>query len=166
MLFRSQASLTGHLVLSTLHTNDAPSAITRLLDMGVEPYLVSSSVIAVVAQRLVRKVCTFCAKESKWDGAALQQEAYVLKKNTPIMRGSGCERCRFTGYQGRVAIYEILPFTDAIRELALKKASAEVICQTAVQEGMSTLFEEGLERVYQGLTTPEEVFRVVSVGSR
>jgi type II secretory ATPase GspE/PulE/Tfp pilus assembly ATPase PilB-like protein len=163
-----QASLTGHLVLSTLHTNDAPSAVTRLLDMGVEPYLVSSTVIAMVAQRLLRRSCPVCKKEEPWDASTLPENlaAFLHGKNKidKVFVGKGCEKCRFTGYQGRMAIYEILPFTENIRGLAVKKVSAAEIRHAAVQEGMKTLFQAGWEKVVEGLTTPEEVLRVVNQG--
>ncbi|MBI4432257.1 MAG: Flp pilus assembly complex ATPase component TadA [Candidatus Omnitrophica bacterium] len=158
-----QASLTGHLVLSTLHTNDAPSAVTRLLDMGVEPYLVSSSVIALVAQRLVRKVCTHCRKEVQWKNDALPPalQAALRHKTDKVMSAKGCEKCRMTGYQGRIAIYEILPVSAAIQALVMKKVSAAEIRQKGIEEGMKTLFQSGWEHVCEGLTTPEEVLRVV-----
>lgn len=163
-----QASLTGHLVLSTLHTNDAPSAVTRLLDMGVEPYLISSTVIAMVAQRLLRKICPHCKKEEKWDDSKLPANLLALlgkNKTDTVMVGPGCEKCRFTGYQGRMAIYEILPFSESIRNLTIKKADASVIRQAGVQEGMKTLFQAGWEKVGEGSTTPEEVLRVVNLGA-
>ncbi len=153
-----QASLTGHLVLSTLHTNDAPSAVTRLLDMGVEPYLVSSSVVGVVAQRLVRKICASCAKDVSLPPSVTAPPVGALKT---VKRGVGCEKCRFTGYVGRMAIYEILPFSEALKEMIMKKATADEIRKVGVKEGMRTLFESGWLMVQQGLTTPEEIYRVV-----
>ena len=163
-----QASLTGHLVLSTLHTNDAPSAVTRLVDMGVEPYLVSSTVIGMVAQRLLRKLCPHCKKEEKWDPSTIPSNLAALigkQKLEKVMTAKGCEKCRFTGYQGRMAIYEILQFTEAIRALCVKKSTAAEIRQAAIAGGMTTLVQAGWEKVIEGLTTPEEVLRVVNLGA-
>ncbi|MBF0253553.1 MAG: Flp pilus assembly complex ATPase component TadA [Candidatus Omnitrophica bacterium] len=159
-----QASLTGHLVLSTLHTNDAAGAVTRLLDMQIEPYLVSSTVLGVVAQRLVRKVCPHCAKDQPWDPSGLPA---VLRESIPgpelqsVKRAVGCDRCRQSGYQGRLAIYEILPFTPEIHELVIRRASAGEVKKVACAAGMRTLFQSGWEKIRQGDTTPEELLRVV-----
>jgi len=157
-----QASLTGHLVLSTLHTNDAPGAVTRLLDMGVEPFLVSSSVIAVIAQRLIRKVCPACSQEIELSNQMLPGTLqYLAPKKVKVKKMVGCEKCRFSGYQGRQAIYEVLPFTSAIKDLTMRKASSSEIRDIARQEGMKTLFEASWEKVVEGVTTVEEVLRVV-----
>ena len=160
-----QASLTGHLVLSTLHTNDAASAITRLLDMGVESYVVSSSVIAVIAQRLVRKLCPHCRQPTDWKPTITVFDSCAVAPGDTIYRAEGCEKCRFTGYQGRLAIYEFLPFTPGVKDLALKKSSAAEIRRLGVEQGMQTLFQAGWEKVRQGLTTPEEVLRTVQMSS-
>jgi type II secretion system protein E len=154
-----RTSLTGHLVFSTLHTNDAPSAITRLLDMGIEPFLVASSVEAFIAQRLVRVIC----KECKVGEAHTTAEIKGKKTEIKVYRGKGCEACKHTGFKGRTAIYEILFVDDAIRELILAKVSAVDIKKKAVSLGMSTLRDRGWEKVAEGITTPEEVMRVVSL---
>jgi len=147
-----RTALTGHLVFSTLHTNDACSGVTRLLDMGIEPYLVASSVEAFIAQRLVRVICPKCKEEIKEKSLNIEGSVY---------RGKGCEDCKFTGYHGRTAIYEILFIDDPIRELILKKASAVEIKKKALNLGMKTLKDHGLEKVLEGKTTIEEVLRVV-----
>ncbi len=141
-----QAALTGHLVFSTLHTNDAASGITRLMHMGIQPYLISSSAVAFLAQRLVRLICVEC-KEKVSEGPL-----------APFYRGKGCEACRFTGYKGRSGIYEILPVGDVIREMILQKTSADVIKKEAMRLGMKTLYQDGLKKIAAGLTTPEEIF--------
>jgi len=142
-----QAALTGHLVLSTLHTNDAASAATRLIDMGIEPYLVSSSLLGVMAQRLVRRVCPACNKRT----APSSQEAPA---------GVPCANCGGTGYRGRMGIFELLVLDDDFRELILVDARAHKIMRLAVSKGMCTLRDDGLQKMARGLTTPEEVFRV------
>ncbi len=152
-----QASLTGHLVLSTLHTNDAPSAITRLIDMGVEPFLISSSLVAVVAQRLVRTICPTC--KAAYEPLPSEQ-AYFSSSVTELYRGKGCERCRGSGYLGRAGIFELLPLDDRIRELIGERRDAVVIRDYAVSAGMRTLFFDGIEKTKAGLTTLEEVLRV------
>jgi type II secretion system protein E len=157
-----RAALTGHLVFSTLHTNDAPSAFTRLIDMGIEPFLVASSVEAVMAQRLVRTICPTCRTEHKVD------RDYLLKIGFPeneidrskFWRGVGCEQCRQLGYQGRMGIYEILLLTENIRPLILNRAAASTIAQRAIEEGMRTLRMDGWKKVKASLTTIEEVLRV------
>jgi type II secretion system protein E len=154
-----RTSLTGHLVFSTLHTNDASSAITRLLDMGIEPFLVASSVEAFIAQRLVRVIC----KECKAEEANKTVEIKGKKTEIKVCRGKGCEACKHTGFKGRTAIYEILFVDDVIRELILAKASAVDIKKKAVLLGMSTLRDHGWEKVAKGITTPEEVMRVVAL---
>ena len=149
-----RTALTGHLVFSTLHTNDACSGVARLLDMGIEPYLVASSVEAFIAQRLVRVICPSCKEEVK---------AEALKVKGPVYRGKGCEACKFTGYHGRTAIYEILFIDEPIRELVLSKASSQEIKKKALSLGMRTLRDHGLEEVQKGRTTLEEVLRVVEL---
>jgi len=155
-----ESALTGHLVFSTLHTNDAAGAVTRLQDMGVESYLISSSLLGIQAQRLVRRVCTDCIEEV----TLTKDEANVLdvkQEDFPgIKRGAGCERCGGTGYRGRVGLYEFLMMSDEIRHLITNGADANVIRQQGVKEGMKTLREDALEKLKVGLTTPEEVVRV------
>lgn len=155
-----ESALTGHLVFSTLHTNDAAGAVTRLQDMGVEGYLISSSLLAIQAQRLVRRVCTDCGEAHP----LTQDEANVLEISTDfcpqVTRGTGCERCGNTGYRGRVGLYELLLMSDAIRHHIASGADANVIREQAITEGMKTLRQDALEKLKSGLTTPEEVVRV------
>ncbi len=155
-----ESALTGHLVFSTLHTNDAAGAVTRLQDMGVEGYLISSSLLAIQAQRLVRRVCTGCSNNYELS----PDEAIVLgtsKNDCPsIRRGSGCERCGNTGYRGRVGLYELLLMSDSIRHHIASGADANVIREQAISEGMETLRQDAMEKLKAGLTTPEEVVRV------
>jgi type II secretory ATPase GspE/PulE/Tfp pilus assembly ATPase PilB-like protein len=159
-----QAALTGHLVFSTLHTNDAAGAITRLLDMGVEPYLVASSLIATVAQRLVRRVCPFCAEPYAPDLEIL--EAIGLTRSAwsgdlPFRRSKGCDKCAFTGFRGRVALYELFMVDETIRRMTVDRASANAMKDRAVHDqGMRTLLGDGQLAVLEGRTTPEEVLRV------
>ncbi|MDD4955328.1 MAG: ATPase, T2SS/T4P/T4SS family [Candidatus Omnitrophica bacterium] len=159
-----RAALTGHLVFSTLHTNDAAGSITRLLDMGIEPFLVSSSIECLIAQRLVRVICPSCKTElnNQKRNAMIEQmnSREIIKKDMPLYEGKGCADCRFTGYKGRTAIYEILVMTDSIREMVLKRQSAQAIKQKAISCGMHTLRCDGLRKVWQGITTFSEVFRV------
>lgn len=154
-----RTSLTGHLIFSTLHTNDAPGGATRLLDIGIEPYLVASSVNAFISQRLVRVICPFCKEEIR--NREFLPEAF---QNIPIFHGRGCEKCQFIGYKGRTAIYEILPVADDIRDLIIRKASAGEIREKARQLGLKTLFEAGRDKIKAGVTTPEEVLRVTESG--
>ncbi len=153
------ASLTGHLVLSTLHTNDSAGAVTRLLDMGVEPFLVSSSVLGIVAQRLVRLICKEC--KISYPPTAEELDKLGIKKTVPeLYRGKGCPACMNTGYRGRMGIYEILLIDDPIRSLILSKADSNQIKARAVSKGMLTLREAGARSVISGITTTEEVLRV------
>ena len=157
-----QSALTGHLVFTTLHTNDAPGAITRLVDMGVEPYLVSSSVIGVVAQRLMRRICPECKEEftpehDLLQGLGLTDEEY---KDAKFYRGRGCENCKFLGYRGRVAIYEIMRMSEEIRELTVQRVPSSDIKKRALKDGMKTLRMNALEKVLQGTSTLEELIRV------
>src|SRR6266850_4423891 len=155
-----QASLTGHLVFSTLHTNDAPAAITRLQDMGVEPYLVASVLEAVLAQRLVRRICQACRTPDEVSAADLDALGVVAPDNTKLFRGKGCEECRGTGYRGRMGIYELFPITEDARSLMLRRSSSRDIRQHAVAAGMITLRMDGWRRACEGLTTVEEILRV------
>jgi general secretion pathway protein E len=157
-----QAALTGHLVLSTLHTNDAPASITRLLDLGVPHFLITTTLIGVMAQRLVRESCTHCIEEY----APTQEEATLLRipyeKLEPykFKRGKGCIHCRQTGYAGRTGIYEVLPMTDKIRRLVTNQAGAQEIFKSAREEGLRTLREAAIEKVFRGVTTTTEMARV------
>jgi len=160
-----RSSLTGHLVLSTLHTNDAPGAVTRLADMGVEPFLISSTMIAAVAQRLVRKVCPACSAPVVPDPGVLEAEFGVRVEDVPEVRfveGKGCDACRHTGYRGRLAIYEIMPFTETVKELTVQRATALDIKRRAHLEGMQTLRAAGWQRIREGVTTVAEVLRVTA----
>jgi general secretion pathway protein E len=153
-----ESALTGHLVFSTLHTNDAAGAVTRLQDFGIEEYLISSSLLAVMAQRLVRRVCPHCAEEQSLNA----EEAALLRLEPRLRfkRGRGCERCGNTGYRGRVGIYELLVLSDEIRHVIGGGGDANAIRAQAVKEGMRPLREDALEKLYQGVTTPEEIVRV------
>jgi general secretion pathway protein E len=155
-----QAALTGHLVFSTLHTNDAPAAITRLQDMGVEPYLVASVLEGVVAQRLVRRVCAACRVAHTADPADLEALAIEADPATPLWRGKGCDECRGTGYRGRTGIYELFTITEDVRSLVLRRVSSREIRRHAVEAGMTTLRMDGWLKAREGLTTIEEVLRV------
>jgi type II secretory ATPase GspE/PulE/Tfp pilus assembly ATPase PilB-like protein len=158
-----RSALTGHLVFSTLHTNDAAGAVTRLLDMGIEPFLVSSSLECLVAQRLVRLICPNCRQPLKTSKEILHEIKKDIEfddKEIQLFEGKGCEHCRFTGYRGRTAIYEILIVTEPIRELMLSRASSQQIKRQAIQEEMRTLRQDGLQKVLKGLTTYAEVVRV------
>ena len=157
-----RAALTGHLVFSTLHTNDAPSAFTRLIDMGIEPFLVASSVEAIMAQRLVRTICPHCKTEHKVERDYLRKIGFPENdiETARIYKGVGCEACRQFGYQGRLGIYEILIVSEAIRPLVLSRAAASTIAQRAMEHGMRTLRMDGWNKVKAGLTTIEEVLRV------
>jgi general secretion pathway protein E len=155
-----QSALTGHLVFSTLHTNDAPSAITRLLDLGVENFLLSSTVRAILAQRLVRVICPHCREEDPSSASANELALFGIPPETALYRGRGCEKCTGTGYHGRTGIFELLIVDDAVRKLILRDADAGQIREAARQGGMKTLLEDGAEKVRQGVTTAGEVFRV------
>jgi general secretion pathway protein E len=155
-----QASLTGHLVFSTLHTNDAPAAITRLQDMGVEPYLVASVLEAVLAQRLVRRICGTCRVQDTPSAADLDALGVTAPPGTRLFRGKGCEECRGTGYRGRMGIYELFPITEDARSLMLRRAASRDIRQYAISAGMVTLRMDGWRRACEGLTTVEEILRV------
>jgi general secretion pathway protein E len=157
-----QAALTGHLVLSTLHTNDAPSSITRLLDLGIPHFLITTTLIGVLAQRLVREICTHCAEEY----SPTPEEATVLRmphdklQQYRFKRGRGCLHCRETGYSGRTGIFEILPMTEKTRRLVASQAGSPEIFKAAREEGLRTLKEAGIEKVFRGVTTVTEMVRV------
>jgi type IV pilus assembly protein PilB len=156
-----KAALTGHLVLSTLHTNDAPSTINRLMNMGIEPFLVASSVNLICAQRLVRRICASCKTDHPTPAPALVQAGFSNDdaKNIMPKKGNGCEKCNNTGYKGRVGLYEVMEITDELRELVLVGASGLELRRKAIEEGMLTLRMSGLRKVKEGLTTIEEVAR-------
>ena len=154
-----KAALTGHLVLSTLHTNDAPASVTRLLDMGIEPFLVSSSINLVVAQRLVRKICPQCRRRVE-KTSDLLNEFHLDPAQHEIWEGTGCPGCNFSGFRGRLAIYEVLPFFANLKDMVFERASAAEIKKTARAGGMVTLREAGIRKVRNGVTTLEEILRV------
>jgi type II secretion system protein E len=160
-----RAALTGHLVFSTLHTNDAPSAFTRLIDMGIEPFLVASSVEAVMAQRLVRTICSHCKQEQKVEPNYLRRIGFPEDEveTAKFWHGVGCEECRQFGYQGRMGIYELLIVNEALRPLILNRAAASTMAQKAIENGMRTLRIDGWNKVRAGQTTIEEVLRVTQI---
>ena len=155
-----QAALTGHLVFSTVHTNDAPGAITRLMDMGVESFLISSALVGVLAQRLVRVICTHCIEETPISAAYRKEMGNMADDIETISQGKGCEHCSQTGYRGRKGIYELMVVDDVIRALIIEKSSSHIIREKAREAGMTTLREDGWKKVIEGITTPEEVLRV------
>ncbi len=157
-----KAALTGHQVLSTLHTNDAAGAITRLDDMGIEPFLISSSILMTCAQRLVRRICTNCRDEFVPEPEMFEKLGMAQTKGAVFFHGTGCDRCKGRGYLGRAAIIEALPVSEAIRRLIIKRASATVIKNQGISEGMKTLRMVGVEKALEGITTLEEIWRVTS----
>jgi type II secretory ATPase GspE/PulE/Tfp pilus assembly ATPase PilB-like protein len=170
-----QAALTGHMVLSTLHTNDAAGAIPRLINMGVKPFIIGPALSAVLAQRLVRRICQDCKIKTAVAPAIMEKIKYVLNqvpessgvkvpKDFQFYHSPGCEKCHDLGYRGRVGIYEILQVTDQIQELIMKQASMVEFKNTAVKQGMLTMLQDGLLKALEGLTDVEEVFRVAGEG--
>jgi type IV pilus assembly protein PilB len=159
-----KAALTGHLVLSTLHTNDAPSTINRLLNMGVEPFLVTASVNMVVAQRLARRICEDCKVEMKAEPKVLEDlgVASELIGNAKVFRGAGCRACSDSGYRGRVALYEVMPFNDRLKEMVLQGCSSAEIKDEMIRGGVSTLRMSGISKILEGMTTIEEIGRVTA----
>ena len=155
-----QAALTGHLVFSTVHTNDAAGAVTRLLDMGVENFLISSALLGVLAQRLVRVICPNCKEEAPLTPTLKIEMGLLEKEDVNVYHGKGCKACSQTGFKGRCGIYELLVIDDSIRELILKKVTAQDICDQARKNGMRTLREDGWDKVVSGITTVEEILRV------
>jgi general secretion pathway protein E len=158
-----QSALTGHLVLSTLHTNDAPSSINRLLDMGVEDYLLTSTVIGIQAQRLLRTLCTLCREPYHPLPEMVAQMGltkYAQSGQLTLYHARGCDHCSHTGYIGRQCIMEIMPMTDSIRQLVMRHATATDLRAAAIEQGMLTMYDHGLRKVAQGITTLEEVMRV------
>ncbi len=156
-----KAALTGHLVLSTLHTNDAPSTISRLMNMGIEPFLVSSSVNLICAQRLVRRVCANCTQPNPVPQQALTKAGFSADDARTVVpqRGAGCEKCNSTGYKGRVGLYEVMDISESLKELILVGASSQELRRKAVEEGMVTLRQSGIHKIKEGVTTIEEVLR-------
>ncbi len=154
-----RAALTGHLVLSTMHTMDAVGAVIRLIDMGIEPYLIASALNGVLAQRLVRRICTKCMVEYTPTEETLVLLGMPGEKNTKFFKGKGCKECRHTGYKGRIGIYEVLVINDEIRKLIINRATNKAIMSEAGKAGLKTLMEDGLEKIARGITTVEEVLR-------
>jgi type IV pilus assembly protein PilB len=156
-----RAALTGHLVFSTIHTNDAPTTINRLIDIGIKPYLIASALVLIQAQRLVRRICSKC-KEPVEVSKKLLEEAGIPEDIFPdgkVYKGKGCSHCNQSGYKGRIGLYEIMPISPEIRKLILKNTSADVICKQAIKEGMETLRDDGIEKIKKGVTTIEELMR-------
>jgi len=160
-LIAVEAAMTGHLVLSTLHTNDAPSAVSRLIEMGVEPYLVVSALDCVVAQRLARKLCDRCKEEYKPTKAELD-DGRLGEKVDRLWKAVGCSHCGKTGYRGRLGLFEVMDMSEEIEKLTIEHASSDDIKRVAIEQGMTTLLEDGLEKVKQGQTSLEEIYRVVA----
>ena len=154
-----QSSLTGHMVFSTLHTNDAPSAVTRLLDLGIEPYLASSSLLAVLAQRLVRRICSHCKTPIELTDS-MRSSIGLSGDMSVVFKGVGCDQCRKTGYRGRFGVFELLTITDQIQSLITRRATAAEIRAAAIFEGLRPMRLDGLAKVVAGQTTVEEVSRV------
>ncbi len=168
-----RASLTGHLVFSTLHTNDAPGAITRLVDMGIEPFLVASAIELVIAQRLVRRLCPECSRSAPVNKVKLRESLAILGCNeaeadlvASLKQPVGCDRCRGTGYRGRIGLFEIFRLNDEMHELVLKRESTRTLAEAARRHGMSTLGQSGWEKVKHGHTTLDEVLRVITVSDK
>jgi type IV pilus assembly protein PilB len=159
-----EGALTGHMVLSTLHTNDAPTAITRLIEMGIEPFLVSSALDCIVAQRLARTLCLHCKKRTIVTADILRDHGFHAQFDIEAYEPVGCVRCGGMGYRGRIGLFEVMTMSDEIRSLALKRAPADQIAAVAVREGMRRLREDGLDKVKAGLTSMAEVSRVTGSG--
>jgi type IV pilus assembly protein PilB len=155
-----QAALSGHMVLSSLHTRDAPSAITRLIDMGIEPFMVAAAIDCVVAQRLARTLCEQCKRPAELPGHVLAQHG--LEKNSQVFEARGCIRCGWTGYHGRVGLYEVMPLSDEIRGMVLDRQPGREIALAATRHGMRSMRDDGIEKVSQGLTSVVEVGRVTA----
>jgi type IV pilus assembly protein PilB len=155
-----ESALTGHLVLSTLHTNDAPSAITRLTEMGIEPFLSASAIVAIVAQRLVRQLCTYCKRRTMLSVSSLEKAGFNVAFDLEAYEPVGCGRCGGSGYKGRTGLYEVMSVSDEIRDLTVERSSAEDIRKVAVAQGMRTLRVDGFEKVKNGITSIAEVARV------
>ena len=156
-----EASITGHLVLTTLHTNDAPSSVARLFEMGIEPYMIASALRCVVAQRLLRKLCPACKKEADISNIVLSDNVFSILKDRKIYQRTGCNQCNNTGYLGRIGIFSVMLVTPQIRKMILDKSGTDAIENQAKQEGMKTLLEAAAEKVADGITSLEEMYRVV-----
>jgi type IV pilus assembly protein PilB len=167
-LISIEAALTGHLVLSTLHTNDAPGAIARLLDMGVESFLIASSIVGVLAQRLLRTICVKCKEPYTPPKDAIKRLGMNIdlldKSDVTFYRGKGCDYCKGTGYKGRIGVYELMPISDKVRELILARASSYAIREAANEAGMQGLKDDAMEKILLGITTLEESLRVIYAG--
>jgi len=158
-----KAALTGHLVLSTLHTNDAPSTVTRMIDMGIEPFNVASAVNLIVAQRLVRRICVDCKQE--WNYSDEEMHAFGIDRNQgPFFKGAGCDTCNGTGYKGRQGLYEVMAMSPTLRRMILQNASTAELQNQAISEGMLTLRMDGMLKVRKGITTLEEVIKETAAG--
>jgi general secretion pathway protein E len=157
-----QAALTGHLVFSTLHTNDAVSTIIRLEDLGLEPFLIGSTMLGALAQRLVRKICPHCIELYEEEVSKLQKMGFPVsgKGTVELKRGKGCKECRKTGYSGRMGVFEIFPMSEKIKKLVMEKATDAELRKVAIREGMTTLQEDAWRKVREGLTTVAEALRV------
>jgi general secretion pathway protein E len=160
-----QAALTGHLVFSSLHTNDAPSAVTRLIDIGIKPYMINSVLLAVVAQRLVRKLCPQCKAEVDFSDEEWKQLIQPFKSEKPkkIYQAVGCTDCRHTGYKGRTGIYEMMPYSPTLQGMVTRGANMHELRKQALKEGMKALRLSGLQKVADGVTSIEEVVRVTPI---
>ena len=165
-LIATEAALTGHLVFATLHTNDAPGALTRLVDMGIEPFLIASSVVGVLAQRLVRLACAKCKEQYQPPSDAVRRLGIEHEGDTKVTfyRGRGCDNCRGTGYKGRIGVYELMLVNDRVRDLVLQKSSSHLIREAAIESGMKTLKDDAIAKILLGQTTLEECLRVVYAG--
>jgi type IV pilus assembly protein PilB len=159
-----ESALTGHLVLSTLHTNDATTAITRLLEMGIEPFLVASAIDCVVAQRLARTLCSTCKKRTLVPAHVLRENGFTANFDLEAYEPAGCGRCGHSGYKGRTGLYEVMKVTGEIRELIIERASADRISAKAIEQGMRRLRDDGLDKVRQGRTSIAEIARVSDSG--
>lgn len=155
-----RSALTGHFVLTSLHTNDAPSSLTRLIDMGVEPFLVASSTVGIIAQRLVRRICPYCAEKVTYSKNSSEMIALGINEEMQAFKAVGCPRCHDTGYRGRMGIFEVMPITEEIREMVINRVSSSKLRQAALRAGMRSLKDDGILKIRLGFTTPEEVMRV------
>jgi len=158
-----KAALTGHLVISTLHTNDAISAIPRMSDMGIEPYLISGALVAIQAQRLIRRICSHCKKEANIPQALLQEHSSLIPTNTVFYEGIGCKECNGSGYMGREMICEVLPITEELSSMIARGASKDDLLKEAKREGFIGMFENGMAKAVQGVTTFDEILRVAKI---
>jgi type II secretory ATPase GspE/PulE/Tfp pilus assembly ATPase PilB-like protein len=164
-----EAALTGHLVFSTLHTNDAPSAPTRLIDMEVEPFLISSSIVGVMAQRLVRTICPKCKETYSATRESLLRYGFPVSdevgaetgREITLFKGKGCEACKGSGYKGRTGVHEVMTMSDAIRDKILEKSPSHILRNLAIENGMKTLQSDAVQKILMGVTTVDEVLRVI-----